>query len=267
MKKIIRVFPRRTNATPDDSDVRINVGPGLFDAADEIHISVSFTWDLKRADELLRLWEHTAPVKVGGPATGQPSGAFIPGRYIKKGYTITSRGCPNECWFCKVPGREGGIRELKIKPGNNVLDDNILACSESHIHAVFKMLQKQKGPKEFTGGLEAARLEKWHIRELERIRPKQVFFAYDTPDDLVWLYHAHEMLRNSMLSKSSLRCFVLCGYKGDSKKDAEKRMRTCLKLGFMPMAMLWRNDLGDTTPAWRKFQKFWSRPAIIKTIM
>lgn len=44
-KKIIRVFPRRTNATPID-DLAYIGRPDMFAEADEVHISVSFSWDL-----------------------------------------------------------------------------------------------------------------------------------------------------------------------------------------------------------------------------
>jgi hypothetical protein len=50
--KILRVFPRRTNATPDDQLVHIG-SPDLFSRhieADSIHISVAFTWDLAAAE-------------------------------------------------------------------------------------------------------------------------------------------------------------------------------------------------------------------------
>jgi hypothetical protein len=57
--KIIRVFPRRTNATPEDEDVRINAVPTLFDAADEVHVSVTFTWDIPREDVLRLHWAET----------------------------------------------------------------------------------------------------------------------------------------------------------------------------------------------------------------
>ena len=140
--KIIRVFPRRTKATPDDDLVRINQPPGFFDQADEIHISVAWTWDLPKAERLAKQWEQVAPVKIGGPATGMPGDDFTPGMYLKKGYVITSRGCPNRCWFCSVWKREGNIRELPITEGWNVLDDNLLACSDDHIKAVFKMLAR-----------------------------------------------------------------------------------------------------------------------------
>ena len=59
------------------------------------------------------------PVHMGGPAFNMPGGDFVPGMYLKKGYVITSRGCPNRCWFCSVPRREGGrLRELPITEGN-----------------------------------------------------------------------------------------------------------------------------------------------------
>ncbi|MDR2917683.1 MAG: hypothetical protein LBV74_23065, partial [Tannerella sp.] len=68
MKRIIRVFPRKTAATPDDDLVRIGTTPALFDEADEVHISVAFTWDLKWADWAADQWKHAATVTVGGPA-------------------------------------------------------------------------------------------------------------------------------------------------------------------------------------------------------
>ena len=44
--KIIRVFPTKTNATPDDELVRIHEVPSLIDAAAEEHISVAITRDI-----------------------------------------------------------------------------------------------------------------------------------------------------------------------------------------------------------------------------
>jgi hypothetical protein len=74
--KIIRVFPRKTSATPDDQNVRIACQPGLFDEADEIHIPVIFTYDMEKAEQLEKMWRQVAPVKVGGPACGDPGGGF-----------------------------------------------------------------------------------------------------------------------------------------------------------------------------------------------
>lgn len=266
--KIIRVFPRKTNATPIDENVRINTTPGFFDTADEVHISVCFTWDLQRAEYLSKQWRVVAPVRIGGPATGERGGDFVPGMYLKKGYVITSRGCPNKCWFCSAWKREGQvIRELPVTEGWNVLDDNLLACSSHHIEAVFAMLRQQKNPVEFTGGLEAARLHKALVYQLRTLRIKQMFFAYDTPDDLEPLQKAGEMLLDAGFTTQShtLRCYVLCGHKGDTVKAATKRMIQTIDAGFTPMAMLWRRDDGYRNPDFigRNFQREWSRPAVI----
>ncbi|MCL5103035.1 MAG: hypothetical protein M1133_02815 [Armatimonadetes bacterium] len=112
LKRIARVFPRRTKATPVD-DLAFYDEPGLFPpCVDEVHVSVTFTYDLPRAEHLAKAWERVAPVTIGGPATGMPGGEFTPGAYLKAGYVITSRGCPNRCWFCSVWRREGNTREL-----------------------------------------------------------------------------------------------------------------------------------------------------------
>jgi hypothetical protein len=264
--KIIRVFPRRTKATPDD--VLTYVGsPDMFAEADEVHISVTFTYDIKYAEILERQWRCVAPVVVGGPALNDRGGEFEPGMYLKNGYVITSRGCPNNCWFCSVPRREGNIRELNIKDGWNVLDSNLLACSDDHIKSVFEMLSRQNKKAEFTGGLEANRLKQWHADKLYLLKPRQIFFAYDTPDDFDPLVEAGKMLNSSGIKSHPhshvLRCYVLCGYPGDTIANAERRMRDAMVAGFTPMAMVYRDKKGLRSEQWAAFQRKFARPAII----
>lgn len=272
MQKIIRVFPRRTNATPTDEMAFIGDPPlpGFQPPADEIHISVTFTYDLREAERLWQAWNDYYPgiVRIGGPAFNEPGGEFTPGRYIGEGYIITSRGCPNRCWFCSVWKRENGLKELTIKEGWNLLDDNILACSDQHIKAVFEMLGRQTGKDvTLTGGLEAKRLKKWHIEMLKKVvKPKRVFFACDTKDDYEPLQMAASMLaEQEMLAFDRCHVYCLIGFPGDRPEDAEERLNQILELNMCPMAMLWRDDAGETTMAWRKFQKEWARPAIVRT--
>lgn len=270
--RIIRVFPRRTAATPEDNLVRIACPPGFFDEADEVHVSVLFTEDIPVAERLAEMWQKVAPVQVGGPAYKAHGGDFVPGMYVKKGYVITSRGCPNQCWFCAAWKNEGRIvRELPITEGHNLLDNNILACSDDHIRKVFKMLKhgkkKYHKPIEFTGGLEAARLKPWHVEALREIKPKQLFFAYDTPDDLEPLMVAGSMLLGAGWTREShtLRCYVLCGFNGDTYDKAEDRMQEALKAGFLPMAMFFRdqNETKEKPYQWAAWQRRWARPAIM----
>lgn len=262
--EIARVFPRRTKASPDDPLVFFGPPEIIMPEFNTVHISVTFSYDVKRAEILAEQWGKIAHTTVGGPAVGDWGGDFVPGKYLKRGYVITSRGCPNNCWFCDVPRREGGIRELPITDGWNVLDSNLLACSDAHISAVFSMLKKQKRRPEFTGGLEAARLTNKHVAMLWDLHPKQMFFAYDTPDDLEPLIEAGRKLRYADFTRSHLRCYVLIGYPKDTIAKAKKRLLQTWKAGFLPMAMLWKNKNGDEDKDWRRFQRQWARPAIIR---
>lgn len=268
--KIARVFPRKTEATPEDDLVFFDA-PGMYlPEIDEVHVSVAFTYDMENAEWLAKQWEGLGvPVKMGGPAFDQPSGEFIPGLYIKKGYTITSRGCPNKCWFCRVPKREGGLRELEIKDGWNILDDNLLACSDEHVKKVFQMLARQKERPVFTGGLEAKILKPWHAKELKRIKTQKMYFAYDTPDDYEPLVQAGKILKDAGFTVASHTacCYVLIGYKGDTFDKAEKRLTDTIRAGFMPYAMLFKDKDGNTDEEWRKYQRVWLRPQIVGTKM
>lgn len=266
--KIARVFPRKTNATPQDELTFFGPPPLLlFPEIDEVHVSVTFTYDKQVAEDLAEDWRLAGvPVKIGGPAYDDPAdGEFIPGMYLKKGYVITSRGCNNNCWFCLAPKREGKLRELKIKDGWNVMDNNLLQCSESHIRSVFDMLKRQPIRPKFTGGLEARELKPWHCDLLREVKTKTMYFAYDTPDDYDPLVEAGKMLRDAGITPQShaASCYNLIGYKGDTFDKAQKRLEQTIQAGFMPYAMLYRDYQGKVDKEWAKFQREWLRPAIV----
>jgi hypothetical protein len=270
MTRIIRVFPRRTKATPDDALAYCGP-PDFFAEADEVHVSVTFKEDIPRAEWLAEQWRHVAPVKVGGVAYDDESLEFIPGRYIKPGYTITSRGCPRRCFFCEVWRKWPKPNPLPIYDGWNILDDNLLACPRDHVEAVFAMLRRQNRRVEFTGGLEALALEDYQVELLASLRPRpNMFFAYDPDDEFETLRSAASRLLDAGFTREShrLRVYVLIGYPKDSFDLAEARLLQMCSIGFTPMAMLW----SPTRPAqekyrpdytWRAFQRRWARPAII----
>jgi hypothetical protein len=268
--RLVRVFPRRTKASPDDSLAYFGP-PDMFVEADEVHIDVTFTYDKPAAEWLAEQWKHVASVRIGGVAYGDPGAEFIPGRYIKHGYTFTSRGCPRRCWFCSVWKRDPEPRLLPIQDGWNILDDNLLACPEPHVKAVFTMLAQQKRRVEFTGGLEALALQDYQVNLLANLSPKPtMFFAYDPGDAFETLRSAASRLLEAGFSRAShrMRCYVLIGFPKDTFETAEKRLRDISTIGFTPMAMLWKPELASQqkwTPdaAWRGFQRRWTRPAII----
>lgn len=268
--RLIRVFPRRTKATPNDELAYVGP-PDMFAEADEVHVSVTFTYDKLVAEQLAERWQHVAPVKIGGVAYGDSSLEFIPGRYVKTGYTITSRGCPRRCWFCDVWKKWPTANTLPISDGWNVLDDNLLACPEPHVRAVFAMLARQNRRVEFTGGLEALALQDYQVELLASLRPRpNCFFAYDPGDAFETLEHAARRLLAAGFTREShrLRCYVLIGYPRDTFDAANERLTAIAAIGFTPMAMLWRpttpsQERYAPDPQWRAFQRRWARPAII----
>lgn len=233
-----------------------------------VHISVTFSWDLEKAEELYYQWEMLGvPVEVGGPAFGdRMSESFTPGLYLKDGMTITSRGCPKDCWFCNV-GKcaRGRVIELPVQEGWNILDDNILATSDSHFREVIAMLRRQKQPAVFSGGLEPEYMTPEKAELLMGIKLKTMYTAYDTLDDYEHLVSMSRMLHGAGLSWKShqVKCYFLCGYREDSFAAAEKRAEQIMRLGFLPFAMLYRDEEGQRDPEWRKFQREWTNAVIV----
>lgn len=269
--RIIRVFPRRTKATPTDPLAYFGP-PDLFAEADEVHVSVAFTWDKPRAEWLAKQWGAVAQVKVGGVAYGDRNGEFVPGRYVKPGYTFTSRGCPRRCWFCSVWRHTPEATPIQnFAEGWNILDDNLLACPRPHVEAVFDMLRRQKRRVEFTGGLEALSLQDYQVDLLVGLTPRpNCFFAYDPGDDFGTLESAARRLLAAGFTAAShrLRCYVLIGHPKDTLSEAEARLRRILGVGFTPMAMLWRPETASQEKyapgaEWKRLQRCWARPAII----
>lgn len=270
MTRLIRVFPRNTKASPDDALAYFGP-PDLFAEADEVHISVTFTADKGIAERMAEQWRYVAPVKIGGVAYEDASLEFIPGRYIKPGYTITSRGCPRRCWFCDVHRKWPTVNVLPIHEGWNILDDNLLAAPRHHVEAVFAMLRHQNRRVEFTGGLEALALQDYQVDLLASLRPRpNMFFAYDPGDAFETLVSAADRLLEAGFTAEShrMRVYVLIGFPKDTFDLAEARLRQMVSIGFTPHAMLWMptkpsQEKWRPAPEWRSFQRRWARPAII----
>jgi len=260
---MIRVFPRRTNWTPIDNLSFVG-GPLLWKLPEQpVRISVTFSWDIKEAQKLYRAWrDEYEDVKIGGPAFQDPGNTFMVGQFVKPGHVFTSRGCPNRCPWCLAPRREGDIRELPIVSGSDIADNNLLACSRKHIEAVFDMLKDQKGIK-FSGGLDARLLERWHVDALKKLRIKFMWFACDTSGGVKPLERVSDLLADFSIEKK--RCYVLIGHNGEDLSQAEKRLERVYKMGFLPLAMLYRDEKAEEWGQdWKDLRWKWSRPAVYR---
>lgn len=67
----------------------------------------------------------------------------------------------------------------------------------------------------------------------------------------------------SLQAGAARKCYFLCGYREDSFEAAEKRAEQIMGLGFLPFAMLYRDEEGQRDPEWRKFQREWTNAVIV----
>ena len=225
---------------------------------------------------LAKAWSDVAPTRIGGPALGDRGGEFVPGRYLAPGYLMTSRGCPNRCRHCLVPGREGALREIPIGVGHNVLDSNLLACSDDHVRKVFEVASSQRDergrkiPAQFTGGLEAALFKDWHADLLAAMKPQPtIWFAFDHLNRWQPLVAAVRKLEDRDVSTKGhrVRAYVLIGFDGDTLEAAEERLLRTRDLLEFPMAMLYRGPDGkEQDAAWRHLAGLWANPNIISAM-
>lgn len=260
--KIIRVFPRRTSLTPKDAYAFVGDPPLWRPEAGQVHVSVTFTWDIEEGYRLRDAWaQHYPVVKIGGPAIAPPENGFEPGMYVKDGVTFTSRGCPRYCPWCLVPEHEGALRLLEIKPGWIVQDNNLLATPRKHQERVYAMLRSQRRKIDFAGGLEAAKVNDWVTEQLRHLRIGQLFLACDTEAALELLKQAVSKL--PFLNRRQLRCYVLIGFGDETLSEAEKRLEQVWQAGCLPFAQLFQPpDRYIQYPSdWRALARRWSRPA------
>jgi len=260
---IIRVFPIYTNATPTDalSFVGDPPLPIFLPEVDEVRVSVAFSWNRWEGDRLAEAWAQFYPgmVRLGGPAyhgADNRPGEFVPGLYLKPGYTITSRGCTRSCCYCAVQQCEGPLRELPIRDGWNVMDNNLLACSPGHVAAVFEMLKRQPKPILFTGGLEASLITDRIAQQLLTLRLERLFLAYDLPEQWEQTRAAISLLRAAGLTRDHIHCYVLAAFDPDDTPDlAAARCEQVLLAGGIPFLMLYRapDEFEFRRPDWREW--------------
>lgn len=267
--KVIRVFPRKTSMTPTDDFAFVGDPPLFRPDAAEVHVSVTFTWDVDEGRRLAEAWANYYPVvKLGGPAiTGSKNGVFVPGRYIRLGVTFTSRGCPYRCPWCLVPEYEGSLQLLPITPGYIIQDNNFLATPRAHRLAVYEMLRQQPRAAIFSGGLQSSLVTDRIAIELRSIRIEKVFLAADTDAALRPLQDSVDLLSFLGLRSNKLRCYVMIG-RDETIAQATRRLEAVWKIGCVPFSQLYQppDQYIKYSREWKALNRTWSRPAAIRTM-
>lgn len=281
MKKVIRVFPTKTTYSPDDEYAFFDYPPfSMFiPEHDEVHISCTFTWDKKKAEDLAYQWESATnkPVKLGGPAYGSEAKDFVQGMYMKSNIIFTTRGCNNNCPWCCVSKLEGKLKELPICTGNIIQDNNFLQASRTHKNKVLEMLKTQKHIC-FKGGLEANLVDDEFVDGLNSLyytvgsrkisRISEIWLACDTDNRIEAFKRACQKLNKAGFNRNKIHCYVL-SYGKDMQAD-ENRARIVYEAGAMPFMQLYR-DFSEVkteySKEWNSFARMWQRPAATRAHM
>ncbi len=143
-------------------------------------------------------------------------------------FGFTTRGCPNNCPFCVVPRKEGGIsivgtlRDLWSGVKGvliTILDNNILAT----LGHFFEICQESKdyGVKlDYNQGLDHRRLTPDVVKVMKAISHKEYRFAFDSPAHYDSVGGAIKLLQESGINRSLW--YVLVGFNTSFQEDLDR---------------------------------------------
>lgn len=162
-------------------------------------------------------------------------------------YGFLTRGCPRQCHFCIVSEKEGrkshkvanvqefwdGQKYIKL------LDANILACKE-HME-LLQQLADTKAYVDFTQGLDARLLTEQNIEMLNKIKKKEVHFAWDymsESDKIIQGLQLYKNLANSKPHGHYATVYCLVNYNTTMDENLY-RINTLRDMGYAPYVMVY----------------------------
>ena len=162
-------------------------------------------------------------------------------------YGFLTRGCPRNCSFCIVSRKEGrksvqtaelsefwnGQRTIKL------LDANLLACPEHG--KLLRQLAESRAYVDFTQGLDCRLLTEDSIAAINRIRLKQIHFAWDTMSEsgaVLEKLRLYAALASRKPHGAFASVYVLTNH-GTSHEEDLYRVDTLRGMGFDPYIMVY----------------------------
>ena len=184
-------------------------------------------------------------------------------------YGFLSRGCPRNCGFCIVSGKEGrrsvqvadlaefwdGQKEIKL------LDANLLACPDHE--KLILQLAESRAYVDFTQGLDIRLITPDNVALLNKVRTKAVHFAWDNPDIDLTPYFRRFLELTNIHSVRRRRVYVLTNYGSTHEQDLY-RVETLRGMGYEPYVMIY--DRPSAPPITRQLQRWVNNKRIFHTV-
>lgn len=198
----------------------------------------------------------------------RPDAALYP-QFSDTAYGFLSRGCPRNCGFCIVSGKEGrrsrkvadlsefwdGQKEIKL------LDANLLACPDHE--ALILQLAESRAWVDFSQGLDIRLITPDNVALLNRVRTKAVHFAWDNPDEDLTGYFRRFLELTAIKSDRRRRVYVLTNYGSTHEQDLY-RVETLRGMGYDPYVMVY--DRPTAPKITRQLQRWVNNKRIFYTV-
>lgn len=177
-------------------------------------------------------------------------------------YGYLTRGCPRGCLFCIVGKKEGlcsckvaDLSEFWNGQKNIVLNDpNILACPEWR--DLLSQLEASGSVIDFNQGLDARLLTKEKCKAIDRLRIKEIHFAWDRYEDKDKVLPKLQMfseLCSGKVGNHSAIVYVLVNHSSTVEQDLE-RIYTLRSLGYWAFVMVY--DKAHAAPIYADLQRW-----------
>lgn len=168
-------------------------------------------------------------------------------------YGFLTRGCPRGCQFCIVGKKEGlcsrkvaDLSEFWTGQKNIVLNDpNILACRDWR--DLLNQLAESKAIVDFNQGLDARVLTEEKCHALDKVRIKEIHFAWDRYEDKAKVLPKLQMFAEVSKKKPHAHnaiVYVLVNHTSTIEQDLE-RIYTLRDLGYWAYVMVYDKPHAD----------------------
>lgn len=160
-------------------------------------------------------------------------------------YGFLTRGCPRACPFCIVSKKEGrrSYRVSELSEWWNgqkyikLLDPNLTACPDCL--TLLDDLVASRAIVDFTQGLDIRLMRPEIIDRINRIRIKEIHFAWDNPDhDLSGYFRDYAKLAKHKPHGEFGTVYYLVNYNSTLEQDLD-RIYTLRDLGYTPYIMIY----------------------------
>lgn len=184
-------------------------------------------------------------------------------------YGFLTRGCPRGCSFCIVASKEGQ-RSYKVADLSEfwngqkkivLCDPNILACKDHP--DLLQQLIDSKACVDFNQGLDIRLTNERNIALLNKIKVKEIHFAWDNPkDDLKPFFEQYKKLAKHKPHGQFGTVYCLTNY-GSTMEENLYRIYTLRDLGYDPYIMVY--DKPNAPKEIREFQRWVNNKFIFRS--